>query len=156
MMRWSDDRTGRFPIRRTWRACRGYPVRHPGIVRCRWYLIFVFTNLDKEKRVLTRISNCPLCGARITPCEWLAAAEALLDPELGVLLAHCPRCQGTVEIRPVDDRLELGYRQPGDRPRFDVAMRIEYPELRVEASGDTGRLVLDSADGHWEFICTDD
>jgi hypothetical protein len=53
--------------------------------------------------------RCPLCGAHLIALELLDAGEELIDAELGVVAAHCPHCQGKLELLPAAGQLDVGY-----------------------------------------------
>jgi len=98
---------------------------------------------------MKRDSSCPLCGAKMTPTELLDACSELVNAELGVLSARCPYCQGALEIRPVDDRVDIGYCVGADDVRFDVVISLLCAELRVSRSA--GGLALNTAERNWTF-----
>lgn len=100
--------------------------------------------------MVKRESGCPLCSARLEPAALLDACSGMLDIGLGVLAARCPACQGDLEVRPVEGRLDLGYLGgAGAGQRFDVALSLLAEGLAVEASGDVLRVAL--AGRHWAF-----
>ena len=98
-----------------------------------------------------RHSGCPLCGATVTPPEWIRACSELVHPDFGVLSACCPYCQGEIELRACTGRVELGYFSAEIPPRFQVALSLPYDGLVVEASAATRSLVLVSPHGRWVF-----
>ena len=98
---------------------------------------------------MKRDSSCPLCGAKMTPTELLDACLELVNAELGVLSARCPYCQGALEIRPVDDRVDVGYCVGSAEVRFDVVISLPCAGLRVSRSA--GGLVLNTAERNWTF-----
>lgn len=98
---------------------------------------------------MKRDSSCPLCGAKMTPMELLDACSELINAELGVLSAGCPYCQGALEIRPEDDRIDIGYCVGADDVRFDVVNSLPCAGLRVSRSA--GGLALKAAERNWTF-----
>ena len=92
--------------------------------------------------------RCPLCGARLPPTAWLDACEELLDAELGVLAARCPACQGRLEIRPQDGRLELGYRNANGR-EFESARSLDFPQLKLTLLAQ--EMILALGERSWHF-----
>ena len=88
-----------------------------------------------------RESNCPLCGARLSAAELIAASSELLAPALGVLATRCPHCQGYVEIRPAVGQVDIGYLNQG-QTRFDLAITLPCPGLLVESAANPPRLIL--------------
>ncbi|MDK9725227.1 MAG: hypothetical protein OEL88_10065 [Sterolibacteriaceae bacterium MAG5] len=100
--------------------------------------------------MVKRESGCPLCGARLDAAALLDACSGLLDAGLGVLAARCPACQGYLEVRPVEGRLDLGYLGgAGSAGRFEVALSLLAEGLAVERHDDTLRVAL--AGRHWAF-----
>lgn len=100
--------------------------------------------------MVKRESGCPLCGARLEAAALLDACSGLLDADLGVLAARCPACQGYLEVRPVEGRLDIGYLSgAGAGQRFEVALSLLAEGLAVEAAGDVLRVAL--AGRHWAF-----
>ena len=98
---------------------------------------------------MKRDSSCPLCGAKMAPTELLDACWELANAELGVLSARCPYCQGALEIRPADDRIDVGYCVGTDDIRFDVVISLPCLGLRVSRSA--SGLVLKAAERNWTF-----
>jgi len=98
---------------------------------------------------MKRDSSCPLCGAKMTPAELLDACTDLVSAELGVLGARCPHCQGALEIRPVHDRVDIGYCIGATDVRFDVVISLPCAGLRVSCSA--GGLVLEATERNWTF-----
>jgi hypothetical protein len=101
--------------------------------------------------VIKRDSQCPLCGAAMTPADLIEACSGLLNLELGVLTARCPHCQGHFEIQPGEDQIAVGYSAGVETPRFDVAYIQPSPGLRVERLGAQQGLTLTYADRTWVF-----
>lgn len=98
-----------------------------------------------------REATCPLCGARMTAAEVLDASGNLITPELGVIDACCPYCQGYFEVRPTDGRIDIGYLRDGKNAAFEVAVSLACEGLIVQLQGSSPRLRL-TAPGHlWEF-----
>lgn len=98
-----------------------------------------------------RDSNCPLCGARLTAAELLDAGAELLDPLLGVIEAHCPHCQGYLEMKPFPGGVEVGYLVGPDKNRFDVALSLPFEGLEVESPDDPPRVMIKAAGRSWEY-----
>jgi len=98
---------------------------------------------------MKRDSSCPLCGAKMTPTELLDACTDLVNADLGILSAHCPYCQGALEIRPEDGRIDIGYQVGVAVTRFDVVISLPYDGLLVSRS-DTG-LELTAPERSWMF-----
>ena len=97
-----------------------------------------------------RNSKCPLCGATLTPTEILDACGELIDPALGVVETHCPHCQGRLEARPVNGRVDLGF-LIGNNERFDVALAMPFEALEVERTNGPPCLQLTAQGRSWEF-----
>lgn len=93
-----------------------------------------------------REGRCPLCGARLDAGKVLDACEELVGD--GVLACHCPHCQGYFEVRPLAERLEIGYLQHGD---FAVALNLPAEGLCVLRDTATGGLRLRLAGHDWKF-----
>lgn len=106
--------------------------------------------------MLKREANCPLCGARMPPHEWLDAATGITNTELGVLSAQCPYCQGHLEIQPDTDRIDLGYCVGNTSVRFEIALSMPYEGLRVCHSADRSALIVDAGSHHWEYTQAED
>lgn len=73
--------------------------------------------------------RCPLCGAHLTALELLDAGEELIDAGLGVLAAHCPHCQGNLELLPSAGQLDVGYLNKAGR--FDTVLSLPCAGLVV-------------------------
>ncbi len=97
-----------------------------------------------------RDSKCPLCGATLTPTEILDACGDLIDPVLGVVETHCPHCQGRLEARPANGRVDLGF-LIGGNARFDVALAMPFDALKLEPPNGTPCLKLTAPGRSWEF-----
>lgn len=100
---------------------------------------------------MKRESDCPLCGARMTPAELLDACGELLSPELGVLAAHCPHCQGYIEVRPSPGQLEIGYLSNGASPRFEAVIALPSPNLECHRGAVPVHLSISLAGRYWAF-----
>jgi hypothetical protein len=100
---------------------------------------------------IKRTSNCPLCGAKLTALELLDASAELIDAQLGVLDAHCPYCQGYLEVMPVAGQANIGYVVGSDRRRFDVALSLPFEGLEVERTENLSRLTLKAPGRSWTF-----
>lgn len=100
--------------------------------------------------VIKRTSNCPLCGAKMTAMELLDACTELIDPHLGILEAHCPYCQGYLEVMPAAGRLDIGYRVANTR--FDVALSLPCLGLEVVRSENMNGMTLKVPGRSWEFL----
>ena len=81
--------------------------------------------------------------------ELLDACTDLVNAELGVLSARCPYCQGALEIRPVEDRIGIGYCVGAAGVHFDVVISLPYAGLRVSRSA--GGMVLKASERNWTF-----
>ena len=97
-----------------------------------------------------RDSKCPLCGATLTPTEILDACGEIIDPVLGVVETHCPHCQGRLEAKPSNGRVDLGF-LIGDKERFDVALALPFGGLAVEKLKSPPCIKLTAAGRSWEF-----
>lgn len=97
-----------------------------------------------------RDSKCPLCGATLTATEILDTCGEIIDPVHGVVETHCPHCQGRLEARPADGRIDLGF-LIGDRERFDVALTLPCADLKVERQSTPPRITLTATGRSWEL-----
>lgn len=97
-----------------------------------------------------RHSGCPLCGGKLSALDLLNACDELADAELGVLSARCPHCQGRLEIRPGEGKIDIGYLVGNASPRFDVVFSLACAGLEVLPDSD-GSLRLTTPTQHWEF-----
>ncbi len=93
-------------------------------------------------------TGCLLCGARLTPSEFLNACSERVDDAQGALEAICPFCQGRFEVLPANDRLDLGYSSAAG---FQVAQSVAFAGLVVARSEDPPALVLSAAQQKWVF-----
>lgn len=100
---------------------------------------------------MKRDSDCPLCGAKLTPGELLDACGELLSPALGILAAHCPHCQGYIEVRPDRGSLQIGYLKGGSPALFEAVITLPCAGLEVQASTDNTRLTVALAGRSWIF-----
>ena len=98
-----------------------------------------------------RHSGCPLCGATVTPLEWIRACSELVFPDYDALSACCPYCQGEIELRAHAGGIDLGYCSVETSHRFQVALTLPYDGLVVEALTAPQSLVLVSPHGRWVF-----
>lgn len=98
---------------------------------------------------MKRDSSCPLCGAKMTPIELLGACTDLAHGDLGVLSAHCPYCQGALEVRPANQRIDIGYCVGTSDVRFDAVISLPCAGLAVSRS-DAG-LALKMPERSWIF-----
>ena len=96
-------------------------------------------------------SNCPLCGARLTPAELLDAGTELIDPQLGVVETRCPHCQGYLEVIPVQGRVDVGYLVGSGKERFDTVLSLSFDGLEVDRAQVPPCLRLAAAGASWEF-----
>ena len=101
--------------------------------------------------VKLRISNCPLCGAQLSAIELLDACVELVDAQLGVLDAHCPHCQGQLQVMPAAGRVDIGYLCGPEPQRFERALSLPCPGLEVEQREDLLRLLLKAPRRSWVF-----
>jgi hypothetical protein len=99
-----------------------------------------------------RHSGCPLCGGKLSALDLLDAGDELVDAGLGVVAACCPYCQGRLEIRPLPDRIDIGYLVGSGQPRFDVAFSMGCPGLAVVLDGVAAVLRVHTPRQHWEFL----
>jgi C4-type Zn-finger protein len=77
--------------------------------------------------VQKRTTGCPLCGANLTAQQIWENRDELLDPDLGVFSARCPYCQGYLEIRAINQAVEVGYLVgASEQKRFDVALTLYF------------------------------
>ena len=97
--------------------------------------------------VIKRASNCPLCGAKMTALELLDACTEFIDPHLGILEAHCPYCQGYLEVMPSAGQVDIGYRVAD--VRFDSALSLPCDGLVVERTA--GSMALKTQERSWAF-----
>ena len=97
-----------------------------------------------------RHSGCPLCGGKLSALDLLDACDELVDAELGVLAARCPHCQGRLEIRPDQGRIDIGY-LVGTSPRFDVAFSLVCEGLEIVSDKEPDCLRLLAPARHWAF-----
>lgn len=93
-------------------------------------------------------TRCLLCGARLTPGEFMNACTGLVEAELGALEAICPHCQGRFEVLPEDGRINLGYCV---RAGFQVAQSLVFEGLVVEWSETSRLLKVSAAQQNWLF-----
>ena len=100
---------------------------------------------------MKRESDCPLCGAKMTAGELLDACANLLAPELGVISARCPHCQGYLEVMPSGERLEIGYLTSGAQPGFARVTSLPCPGLEIERSENPPTLKIGVAGRSWTF-----
>ena len=100
--------------------------------------------------MINRHSGCPLCGGKLTALDLLNACDELADAGLGVLSARCPYCQGRLEIRPADGRLDIGYVVGTSERRFDLAFSLPCDGLAV-VGDDAACLRLRTPERSWEF-----
>ena len=98
-----------------------------------------------------RESKCPLCGAKLTAAELLDTGTELIDPRLGVVEAHCPHCQGRLEMIPVAGRVDVGYLIGPGKERFDVALSLPFEALDVDHAENATRMTLKAPGRSWEF-----
>jgi hypothetical protein len=101
--------------------------------------------------VIKRSSNCPLCGAKLTAIALLDACTEIIDWRLGVLEAHCPYCQGYLEVMPAAGRADIGYMVGTNHERFDLAHSLPCEGLEVERATDTNCLTLKAPGRSWRF-----
>lgn len=101
--------------------------------------------------MIKRNSDCPLCGAKLTPGELLDACGELLSPELGVLAARCPHCQGYIEVQPSNGSLQIGYLKDGATPLFETVTILPGAELEVLPSTAPPQLAVSLAGRSWVF-----
>ena len=101
--------------------------------------------------VTRRDSNCPLCGAPLTAAELLDACTDVINPQLGVLEAQCPHCQGSLEVMPTNGRLDIGYLIGAGNERFDVALSLSFAGLLVWHEEHSPRMTLKAPGRTWEF-----
>jgi len=83
--------------------------------------------------------------------DLIDSCTEIANMELGVLAAHCPHCQGYLEIRPANGRIELGYCSGGNADRFEVAQSLLVEGLEVVRAPDQQCLVLVAGDRRWLF-----
>jgi hypothetical protein len=100
---------------------------------------------------LRRDSNCPLCGAGLTAAELLDAGTEIIESRLGVIETRCPHCQGYLEAKPAQGRVDVGYLVGPGKERFDVALSLAFEGLEVERAEDPPRLMLSAAGRSWEY-----
>lgn len=105
--------------------------------------------------MIKRDSICPLCGGKMTVIELLDACEEYSSLELGLLSAHCPHCQGHLEVRPGDGRIDIGYTQGNTDPRFELATSLACDDLTVEVQKQPPVLSLHMAGRRWQFRVAD-
>lgn len=98
-----------------------------------------------------RESKCPLCGAKLTAAELLDTGTELIDPRLGVVEAHCPHCQGRLEMIPAAGRVDIGYLIGPNKERFDVALTFPLEGLEVCNTDDPHCLTLAAPQRSWAF-----
>jgi len=98
-----------------------------------------------------RDSRCPLCGAGLTAVELLDNCADLIDSRLGVVEAHCPHCQGYLEVMPASGRVDIGYLIGAARERFDTALSLPYESLDVARTDNPVCLSLRAPGRSWEF-----
>jgi len=101
---------------------------------------------------MKRDSDCPLCGAKLTPAELLDACGELLSPELGVLAARCPYCQGYIEVRPTPDSLQIGYLRDGATPVFQAVITLACSGLEIRNAPEQGRMDVMLGERSWHFV----
>jgi hypothetical protein len=101
--------------------------------------------------VIKRDSDCPLCGAKLTPGELLDACGELLSPELGVLAARCPHCQGYIEVRPTPGSLLIGYLKDGATPIFETLITLPCADLEIRLNAAPARLTATLSGRSWAF-----
>lgn len=101
--------------------------------------------------MIRRDSDCPLCGAKMTPSQLLDACANLLAPSVDTLSARCPFCQGYLEVRPVGETLEIGYLTGSAEPHFERVLALPCPGLRYERLPAPPRLQLSLGERHWVF-----
>lgn len=99
---------------------------------------------------LKRDSSCPLCGAKMSAEQLLDACEGIADAGLGVLDAHCPYCQGHLQVRPAADRLDLGYLAANGNG-FDAVIGIPCPGLVSHVASGDGGIEVTLGERHWRF-----
>ncbi|MEW6163832.1 MAG: hypothetical protein AB1642_02090 [Pseudomonadota bacterium] len=95
-----------------------------------------------------RAASCLLCGARLAPAQVLDACEEIADAELGVLVCHCPDCQGHFDVRPVEGCVEIGYLRNG---RFDVVVPLPADGLTALREMNSGALRVRLDGRAWAF-----
>ena len=78
----------------------------------------------------------------MTAIDMIDACMEIANAELGVLAARCPHCQGHFEIRPANERIDLGYCVGTTALRFDVAHSLAVAGLVAERGEDLTSLVL--------------
>jgi hypothetical protein len=100
---------------------------------------------------MKRDSDCPLCGAKLKPDELLDACGELLSPELGVLAARCPHCQGYIEVLPTTGSLLIGYLKDGATPLFETVITLPCVELEIHLSTAPPQLIAAFAGRSWFF-----
>lgn len=100
---------------------------------------------------MKRDSDCPLCGAKLTPGELLDACSELLSPELGVLAARCPHCQGYIEVLPANGSLHIGYLKDGVTPLFETVITLPCAALEISRSAAPQQLIAALAGRSWVF-----
>jgi len=101
--------------------------------------------------MIKRDSDCPLCGATMTPSELLDACANLLVPTLDVLSARCPYCQGYLEVRPLGETLEIGYLISHAEPHFERVLALPCPDLHYARLAEPPRLQLSLGERCWVF-----
>ena len=100
---------------------------------------------------IKRESKCPLCGSTLAAAELLDACTEIIDLRLGVLEAHCPHCQGYLEVLPASGRLDVGYLIGPGKERFDVALTLAFEGLEVRSRDDPHCLTLAAPQRAWAF-----
>ena len=101
--------------------------------------------------VTKRSSNCPLCGAKLTAVELLDTCTELIDSQLGVLEAHCPYCQGYLEVVPAVGRVDIGYLFGTDPKCFNLAHSLPYEGLEVMRAKDMNCVMIKAPGRSWNF-----
>lgn len=99
---------------------------------------------------IKRESSCPLCGAKMSAAQLLDGCGGIVDAQLGVLDAHCPFCQGYLEVMPTADGIEIGYMASAGAARFDVVLSLPCDGLTVVRTASHG-LRLTAPGRTWEF-----
>ena len=99
--------------------------------------------------VKQRTSICPLCGAQFSAIELLDTCTELVDAQLGVLDAHCPHCQGQLQVMPAAGRVDIGYLCGPAPQRFERALTL--PCAGLELCSDIEALRLKAGGRAWEF-----
>jgi hypothetical protein len=101
--------------------------------------------------VVKREASCPLCGARMQAAELLDACDEVVDASLGVLSAHCPYCQGYLEVMPREGFVDIGYLAVGGLKRFEVALTLPCDGLTVRPLEDGSAMALEANGRRWRF-----